>query len=100
MFSKIAKFRSFEPRRVVSPCVQAVHSSNKPSNDNRPGFRRPAGQRRRPQPALVCHWIPIEGSGRLACRWVVADDVAASADEPGRSRMTRRPLAMSYRVAA
>jgi len=99
MFSKIAKFRPFEPQRVVLAGVQAAHSSNKPSNDNRPGFRRPTGQHRRPQPGLVCHWIPIDDSGRLICRWQAADDAAALVDEPDQSFMIRRPFATSYRAA-
>ena len=99
MFKKIVKFRSFAPRRIARAGVQAVRSSNKPSNDNRPGFRRLAGQRRRPHPGLVCHWIPIDGSGRLVCRWQAADDAAALVDEPDQSFMIRRPFATSYRAA-
>lgn len=72
MFSKIAKFRSFDLRRVAPLNVRAVHSSNKPSNDNRPGFRHPIGQRRGPHPTLACHWILV-GGGRLVCRWQVED---------------------------
>lgn len=99
MFSKIAKFRSFEPRRMAPPGVQAVCSSNKPSNDNRPGFRRPLGQRRRPQPGLVCHWTPVEGSGQLMCHWQV-EGRAAAADEPDQSLMTTNGLfATLYRAA-
>ena len=61
MFEKLAKFRPFEPRHV-SPQA-ATHS-----NDNLPGFRRPA-DRRRPTPA--CHWVLIDG--HLECRWTIDD---------------------------
>jgi hypothetical protein len=39
------------------------------SNDNLPGFRRPAeaGKRRSPTPALACHWFNRDG--RLECHW-------------------------------
>jgi hypothetical protein len=85
MFKKLAGFRFFESRHVVSleprrfapgkrPAMhsrarhsQAVHSQAVHSNDNLPGFRRKAVQRRRPKPALACRWYSIEG--RLECRW-------------------------------
>jgi len=62
MFPKLAKFRLFEPRRIAPGPEVAVHS-----NDNLPGFRRPAGRRLRPNPAPACHWYLIDG--RLECRW-------------------------------
>lgn len=99
MFNKIAKFRPFDSQRIALAGVQAVYSSNKPSNDNRSGFRRPTGQRRRPQPRLVCHWVPIDDSGRLVCRWRVEDHAAASAGEPDQSFMSRRAFATLYRAA-
>ncbi len=99
MFRKIAKFWSCELRRVAPSAVQAVHSSNKHSNDNRPGLRRPTGQRRSPHPGLVCHWTMSEDSGRLVCCWQTEDDVATSADEPGRSRVTNRAFARLRRAA-
>jgi hypothetical protein len=39
------------------------------SNDNLPGFRRPAeaGKRRFPTPVLVCHWF--NRNGRLESHW-------------------------------
>lgn len=61
MFEKLAKFRSFEPRRVTPRAV--THC-----NDNRPGASRPARRRR---PIAACHWILIDG--RLECRWAVDD---------------------------
>lgn len=99
MFSKIAKFWSFELRRVAPLAIQTMHPSNKHSNDNRSGFRHPLGQSRSPYPGLVCHWTLIKGSGQLVCCWQVEDDITAPADEPGRSRMTNR-MFMPLRHAA
>ncbi|MEW6638937.1 MAG: hypothetical protein AB1586_00430 [Pseudomonadota bacterium] len=79
MFEKLAQFRPFGPRRLA--CVTAAIRTTV-SNDNQPGFRRPAGQHRIPKPVLVCHWILTDG-GRLACRWE-ADDSTAPRD--GQSR--------------
>ena len=72
MFEKLAKFRPFEPRQI--PPRAATYS-----NDNLPGFRRPA-DRRRPTPA--CHWILIDG--RLECRWTV-DDTGGDLDHQRRA---------------
>ena len=99
MFSKIARFRSFDLRRVAPPSIRAGHSSNKPSNDNRPGFRRPIVQRRIPHPGLVCHWTPTEGSDRLVCLWRVEDHAAASANEPNQSFTSCCLLDPLYRAA-
>ena len=68
MFAKLAKFpRKFRRvglRHLVPQLGDVVHS-----NDNLPGFRRPAamGRRRPPTPALACHWFNC--NGRLECRW-------------------------------
>jgi hypothetical protein len=70
MFARLAKlprlvnFRRAGPRHLVPPLCDVVHS-----NDNLPGFRRPAatGRRRPPTPALACHWFNY--NGRLECRW-------------------------------
>lgn len=62
MFTKLAKFRQFEPRRIAPGPGMGAYS-----NDNLPGFRRPAGRRLRPNPAPACHWYLIDG--RLECRW-------------------------------
>lgn len=83
MFEKLAKFRSFGPRRMVPP---AVHS-----NDNLPGFRRPA-DRRRPTPA--CHWVQIDG--RLECRWIV-DDTSGDLDRQRRAGRQFGPRATAMR---
>ncbi|MCC8978787.1 hypothetical protein [Bradyrhizobium acaciae] len=76
MFEKLAKFRPFEPRRISSRAAAY-------SNDNLPGFRRPA-DRRRPTPA--CHWILIDG--RLECRWIVEE---TSNDLDRRRRRATKP---------
>jgi hypothetical protein len=68
MFIRLAKFRPFEPQRVMARWCNAVHS-----NDNRPSRRRPAGEFRSRPPALVCHWFLSESDGRLECRWEPAD---------------------------
>ena len=75
MFNKIATFRALEARRLAPAPIVAMHS-----NDNLPGFRRPAaGQRLRPKLALACHWYLV--GGRLECRWELkAPDGAAIAD--------------------
>jgi len=92
MFEKLAKFRSFESRDVTRRA--ATHC-----NDNLPGFRRP--ERRRPTPALACHWVP---TGRhLECRWTIEDAGEASADDLDRQRRAGRasdPRAAIARLAA
>jgi hypothetical protein len=67
----------------VLAAKRAAAFNNSPSNDNRPGFRRPPGQCRRPKPALDCHWIEV--NGRLECRWTLADGKKA----PGLPREPR-----------
>jgi hypothetical protein len=64
MFAKLAKFRRAGLRHLVPAPRDVVHS-----NDNLPGFRRPAatGRRRAPTPVLACHWL--NRNGRLECRW-------------------------------
>jgi hypothetical protein len=102
MFEKLAKFRPFEPRRVIGPqfvapwAVTATHS-----NDNFPGFRRPEGRRHRPTPAPACHWVLIDG--RLECRWTVGDIIESSIDDLDHQRRADRdsgPRATSARLAA
>jgi hypothetical protein len=65
MFAKLAIFRRAGLRYVAQVPGDVMHS-----NDNLPGFRRPAaaGRRRSPTPALACHWF--DHSGRLECRWL------------------------------
>ena len=67
MFTRLARFRPFEPQRVTYAVQPATHS-----NDNLQGFRRPQGRRLRPTRALACHWSLVDG--RLECRWDVADN--------------------------
>jgi hypothetical protein len=67
MFKRLAEFRLVQSRRTASgPRDAIIHS-----NDNLPGFRRPAatGKRRPPSPALACHWF--DRNGRLECQWQV-----------------------------
>jgi len=74
MFTRLAKsglvkFRLVQPRRIAPGPHEAGLSNRTYSNDNLPGFRRPAvmGKRRSPSPALACHWF--DRNGRLECRW-------------------------------
>jgi hypothetical protein len=80
MFTRLAKFRPFEPQREMPRWCEAMHS-----NDNLPGRRRPAGKRRSPPPALACHWSLSDSDGRLECYWETADLEEGSVDHPGRS---------------
>jgi hypothetical protein len=79
--SELAKFRLIQPWRIA-PGLHETELSNRPySNDNLPGFRRPAaeGRRRSPAPALACHWF--YRNGRLECRWrIETNDDATIAD--------------------
>jgi hypothetical protein len=68
MFTRLAKFRPFEPSQVIPRGTKAAYS-----NDNLPGRRRPAGERRSPPPALACHWHLNESDGRLECHWEATD---------------------------
>jgi hypothetical protein len=70
MFTRLAKFRLVQPWRIAPGPRPAVFSRDMRSNDNLPGFRRPAatGKRRSPSPALACHWF--DRNGRLECRWL------------------------------
>src|ERR1019366_3962258 len=68
MFTRLAKFRSFEPQRRAARWRKAMHS-----NDNLPGRCRPAGELRSPPPALACHWYLNDRDGRLECHWETAD---------------------------
>jgi hypothetical protein len=68
MFTRLAKFRPFEPQRVMPRWCEAMHS-----NDNLPGRRRPADELRSPSPALACHWSLSDRDGRLECRWEAVD---------------------------
>jgi hypothetical protein len=75
MFKRLAKFRPFEPARVMPRWGKAMHS-----NDNLLGRRRPAGERRPPPPALACHWSLSDSDGRLECRWETVGVEEAPAD--------------------
>jgi hypothetical protein len=59
MFEKIAKF-GMHPSRRTAPGF----ASFAPANDNRLSARV-----RRPR--LVCRWSPVDGTGRLGCRWEI-----------------------------
>jgi hypothetical protein len=65
MFPRLAKFRRVGLRSFARVTIDVTHS-----NDNLPGFRRPAvtGRRRSPTPALACHWF--DRNGQLECRWL------------------------------
>lgn len=67
--SGLARLWPVRPRRIAPGQLAAVLSYRPYSNDNLPGFRRPAvaGQRRSPTPALACHWRNRDG--RLECCW-------------------------------
>lgn len=80
MFREHARVLPFRSQRTAPRRTAAFDNSH--SNDNRLGFRRPADQRRRPKPALVCHWIEV--GGRLECRWEMAASEAASQAETPR----------------
>lgn len=60
MFKKLATVRPFQSGRMAPARASAFSSTH--SNDNRSGFRRPADQRARQKPALVC----VIGSRRAA----------------------------------
>jgi hypothetical protein len=75
MFTRLAKFRLVQPWRIAPGPREAMFSKDMfsrvtHSNDNLPGFRRPAatGKRRSPPPALACHWF--YRNGRLERRWL------------------------------
>src|ERR1700741_725918 len=84
MFREHARVLPFRLQRTAPRGKAAFDNSH--SNATRVGFRRPADQRRRPKPALVCHWIEV--GGRLECRWEAATDGAVSQSE--RPRLTGR----------
>jgi hypothetical protein len=104
MFTRIAKsglveFRLVQPRRIA-PGLHGARLSNRTySNDNLPGFRRPAvvGGRRSPIPALACHWL--DRDGRLECHWQIeTDDDAPIA--PTAMDSERRPHSPSFSAKA
>jgi hypothetical protein len=94
MFARLAKFRRLGLRYVVPAPRDVMHS-----NDNLPGFRRPAatGRRRSPTPALACHWF--DRNGRLECRWQADSSDETSVEEPG-GRHIRCPHASSFSAKA
>src|ERR1700720_3085645 len=88
MFTRLAKFRLVQPWRIAPGPREAMFSKDMfsrdiHSNDNLPGFRRPAaaGKRRSPTPALACHWVLTEAN-QLECRWSVEDMDGKCAEEP------------------
>jgi|ERR1700730_1007577 len=80
MFTRLARtgFARFWPVQPRRPRPQQAGLATH-SNDNLPGFRRPAvsGKCRSPMPALACHWF--ERDGRLECRW----RAESNGDAPG-----------------
>jgi hypothetical protein len=92
MFRTSAKLHPHETWRIAPGTGVSVHS-----NDNLPGFRRPAGrQRPRPNQTLACHWYLI--GGRLECRWDIEAGDGPSIDDfepqPSASRACGSPLAL------
>jgi hypothetical protein len=79
---RIAGLRRLGPRPGMPRGTVAAHA-----NDNLPGLRRPAGQRRSPPPGLACHWVLADGN-RLECRWQI-DPGEIGIEEPGGRRGTR-----------
>jgi hypothetical protein len=69
MFTRLAKYRLFEPQRVMARWCKAVHS-----NDNLPGRRRPAGGLRSPPTSvsspvamrMTFTALPITSAGRFS----------------------------------
>ena len=96
MFKKLATIGPFLVGRA-SP-AWTVAFNNIPSNDNRPGFRRPAGQRARPKLALDCHWVEV--NGLLECRWTVAGNDAPQNDAKPRPSGAFVPAGRLARSAA
>jgi hypothetical protein len=64
MFTRLARIRRVGLRHLVPMAGDVIHS-----DDDLPGFRRPAatGRRQAPPPALACHWL--NRNGRLECCW-------------------------------
>jgi hypothetical protein len=95
MFTKLAGFGLFESRRVASSEPRRLAPGDRSamhSNDNLPGFRRPAGQCRSPKPALACHWYLVEG--RLECRWQAEADDEMPTDDLDLQRGTGRSFSL------
>jgi hypothetical protein len=96
--SGLAQLWPVQPRRVVP----RPHLADRPthSNDNLPGFRRPAaaGKRRAPTPVLACHWVNRDG--RLECRWHAEPDddapIGGFEQHGARSRISATSLLRPY----
>jgi hypothetical protein len=100
--SGFAKRWIVQPRRIASGIDQAAPPAYSPaySNDNLPGFRRPAGagHRRPPIPVLACHWITRDG--RLECRWQAEQSSDAPVGEPDENGAMGGTSGSSQRHAA
>lgn len=84
-----AKFWALALGRPAAAPTLAVHS-----NDNQPGFRRPAdGRHLRAKQTLACHWYLVDG--RLQCRWEIEGTDGplnrVRASEPARDSRGLRP---------
>jgi hypothetical protein len=85
MFARLAKFRPLQSWRA-RVAFRGIGVQTKAANDNRPGVRHPALQRRIPQPTLTCQWNWVGGDrGRLECRWQL-DVGSAELDDPDQPR--------------
>ena len=107
MFTRLAKFWLVQPWRIAPGPREAsfskdmfsagVFSRDMHSNDNLPGFRRPAatGKRKSPSPALACHWF--DRNGRLECRWLTEtnDDAPIGDVDEHKHRTTVRASGQS-----
>jgi hypothetical protein len=92
MFKTLAKSWLAPSRRTAPGPRLAITRSN----DNLPGFRRPAsGKRRAPPPVLACHWLHREG--RLECCWHVETGGAPAGGFNGDGRRTSGPAAAAGR---
>jgi len=87
MFKALAKSWLAPSRRTApGPRLAITHS-----NDNLPGFRRPAAVKRRaPPPVLACHWLHRDE--RLECCWHVETGGAPTGgfEEDGHGAMGSR----------
>lgn len=70
-------------RPAPSRQIRVISAFHHPANDNAPRRVRRDALRSR---ALVCRWRYDVASGRLVCRWELADGEAQSGDASGQPR--------------